>query len=337
MGLNPQAAEVRYGLTDASKLCAALGLTDGAKRQSGGLLIRCPVHGDRTPSCSVTPGPDGTLRVRCFACDWSTDALGLIAAVRGWSLRVADDFRETLAEGANIAGLLSLEAEIRDGRPVPDRPRVPPPKPRPEPPYPSVDEVNDLWRHAALPGDDAESSRYLVGRKIDPIAVGERGLARAIRSPLPPWATYGAKNWIDTGHRLVVRAFDAHGVARGVRAIQVRTNEPPKRLPPAGRKAKGLALVNRAACDVLRGATCGRVVIVEGEPDFLSWGVLTEEPLIGLVSGAWNDSFAAAIPRDCRVILRTHEDEAGERYAQEVAESLAGKRCTIRRSTSEAA
>lgn len=335
--MSEHAREVRNALVDASRLCTALGLADGAKRQSQGLLIRCPVHGDRTPSCSVTPGPDGTLRVRCFACDWATDALGLIAAVRGWSLRIADDFRETLAEGAEIAGMLALEAEIRDGRPVPDRPRVAAPPPRPEPPYPDSDEVNDLWRRASMPEDDAEASRYLVGRKIDPAAIGERQIARVIAAPLPPWATYRGKNWIETGHRLVVRAFDAHGVARGVRAIQIRTSHPPKRLPPAGRKAKGLALVNRAACGMLRGDRPARVVVVEGEPDFMSWTMLTEEPVLGLVSGSWNENFAAAVPRDCRVIIRTHDDEAGDRYAKEIIESLAGKSCTIRRSSSEAA
>jgi hypothetical protein len=295
------------------------------------------VHGDRTPSCSVTVGPDGTLRVRCFACDYSADALGLIATVRGKSLRDPGEFRECLAEGASIAGHLSLEAEILDGKPRPDRPRIAPPTPKPAAPYPELDEVADLWRRGTMPADDPEASRYLVGRKLDPVVIGEFGLARVMQAPVPVWAQYGQRSWLDTGHRLFVRAFDANGNARGVRAIQVRTSDPPKRLPPKGRKAAGLVLANKAAHAMLRGESPGRVVVVEGEPDFLQWATITQDPVVGLVSGSWTDAFGATIPRGCRVIIRTHEDEAGDRYARQVVDSLVGKECVVRRSAVEAA
>lgn len=332
------AREVRYALRDPERLCAALGLAKGASRQASGLLVCCPSHGDRTPSCSVTTGPDGTIRVRCFACDFAGDALHLVALVNGWSTSIPDQFRDTLAEGARIAGALQLEAEILDGRPRADRQRFEAPEPIPPPEYPDAEEVAALWRDAVHPAEDVEASGYLVGRHLDPVLVGDLGLARVVRGELPEWARYGARTWLETGHRLIVRAFDASGLARGVRAIRVRDGESPKRLPPKGRKAAGLALLNRAAhAMVRRKETPARVVLVEGEPDWITRSTLNDEPVIGLVSGSWNDVFAAAIPEGCRVVIRTHEDEAGEKYARQVVASLAGKDCVIRRSASEAA
>lgn len=331
------AREVRSALTDAAKLCAGLGLAKGALPQASGLLICCPVHGDRTPSCSVTRGPDGTVRVRCFACDFSADALGLIAHVQGLSTRDADGFREVLAEGARLAGMLQLEAEIRDGKPRQDRPKVEAPQAGPPPSYPDRDELAALWMGGTHPAEDPEASRYLVGRMLDPQLVGDRELARVVVPPLPVWAQYGRRTWAETGHRLIVRAMDSNGRTRSVRAIQVRTSDPPKRLPPKGRKAAGLVLANHAAQKMLRGEVRPRVVIVEGEPDFLQWSTLTEDPVIGLVAGSWGDDFAKKIPRGSRVAIRTHEDMAGEKYAAQVVASLAGRECVIRRSSTEAA
>lgn len=332
--MTDHAAEVRNALTDPVKLCASLGLTKNAQRQARGLLICCPAHGERNPSCSVTPGPDGTIRVRCFACDFAGDALRLIATVEGLDERT--DFREVLALGAELAGHMSLASEIRDGRATPDRKRVPAPSPAPERGYPERRDVSDLWARGMSPADDREASGYLAFRRIDPVLVASRLLARVIVAPLPAWARFGGRSWLDTGHRLMVRTFDADGSLRGVRAIRVRDGDSPKRLPPAGHKAAGLAMANRAAHEVLRGGTCGRVVIVEGEPDFLSWATQTEEPVLGVLNGSWSDGFAAAIPRGARVVIRTHSDEMGDKYAQTIAESLAGK-CELRRVEPEAA
>jgi 5S rRNA maturation endonuclease (ribonuclease M5) len=80
---------------------------------------------------------------------------------------------------------------------------------------------------------------------------------------------------------------------------------------------------------MLRGITRpGQVVIVEGEPDFLSWCMRTEDPVIGIGSGWWTQDFADRVPERAEVILRTHDDEAGERYAARVAETL-GERAIV--------
>src|SRR5690242_18399964 len=97
-----QATELRYRLADPVDLARRLGLLEGAKRQPTGLFVLCPAHGERTPSCSVTRGPDGTIRVRCFGCDLSGDVLTLVAAASG--LDVRRDFRRVLERAASAAG-----------------------------------------------------------------------------------------------------------------------------------------------------------------------------------------------------------------------------------------
>lgn len=96
------ALRLRRSLIDVPKLCASLGLLTGAKPQAHGLLVLCPWHAEKHASCSVTLGPDGTVRAHCFTCQASGDALALIARVR--ELDVKTQFRDVLAEAARIAG-----------------------------------------------------------------------------------------------------------------------------------------------------------------------------------------------------------------------------------------
>ena len=138
--------EIRRSLTDPRRLCAALGLDKGADRQgAGGITICCPAHGDRTPSCSVTRGPDGTIRVRCFACGWTGDALTLVAQAH--DLDVRHNFRDVLLEAAQIAGLHQVVDELRGETKWEPRPLPKLPEPLPANEYPPLDEVVDVDDH----------------------------------------------------------------------------------------------------------------------------------------------------------------------------------------------
>jgi len=320
--------EIRSSLTDPRRLCDALGvdLRDHKRQANGGLIVRCPIREERSPSCSITRGPDHTVRFKCFGCDATGDALDLIAEVRGIP---QTSFLELLAEAADVAGLSSVADEIRSGRPAPDRPPVKPlPPPEPPKPYPPSDEVRAIWDSAAAAPDDRDTSRYLVGRRIDPVAVHARGLGRVVRDPLPPWACYGSRTWLETGHRLVCRVFDAAGHGRSVRACRVVDGDTPKRLPPKGYRASELVLVNKAAWQMLRGASTTRVLVAEGEPDFLTLATVQPETVavLGIASGSWTNRFAEAVPHGVDVVVFTDPDEAGERYAAKIFESL-GERC----------
>lgn len=101
--MTPDPSTVRREIADPQRLCSALSLTKGAKRQARGLVIRCPWHPDRTPSCSVAVEKDGTIWCHCFSCGAKGDALDLIAQVRGLDVRT--QFATVLEEAAALAGI----------------------------------------------------------------------------------------------------------------------------------------------------------------------------------------------------------------------------------------
>ena len=75
--LTLDADSIKRRLSDPHGVAHALGLIDGARRQSRGLTILCPWHAERTPSCSLTVGADGTLRAYCFGCCNGGDAYSI--------------------------------------------------------------------------------------------------------------------------------------------------------------------------------------------------------------------------------------------------------------------
>lgn len=328
MELSDAARDIRNALSDPRRLVQLLGLDKGAKPQAGGAIVCCPSHNERDASCSVTRGPDGTVRVRCFACDFSADAIGLIAQVHGLSTR-GEQFRDVLVIGAELAGLLALAHDLRDESDAPRAPRrpVPPPAPLPVAEYPDRSEVEALWGACMPVASDQACSGALVARLLDPVEVSLRDLARALPrgANAPQWARYGGRSWFSTGHRMLLRVYDHRGECRSVRSWRVVDGESPKRLPPAGCRSSGLVLANLLAVGMLRRQLCPLdLCIVEGEPDFLvactSWrpGVA----VIGIGSGSWNEDFARAVPRGTRVVVATHNDPAGDRYAEAVIASL---------------
>lgn len=102
------ADRIKAALDDARGLCDALGLLDGRRGkdwhpQAGGAIVLCPWHDERSPSCSVSRGRDGTVRVKCFGCGATGDALSLVAVRHNRDL--AGDFREVLDIAAALAGV----------------------------------------------------------------------------------------------------------------------------------------------------------------------------------------------------------------------------------------
>jgi hypothetical protein len=79
-----------------------------------------------------------------------------------------------------------------------------------------------------------------------------------------------------------------------------------------------------------------RVIVAEGVPDFLTWsahyGDAAEDApaVFGVIAGAWTLAIAATIPQGWTVIIRTHADAAGDKYAETIRATLAG-RCLCKR------
>lgn len=329
------AAEIRRTLVNPRAVCDRLGLLQGATTQTGqGVTIRCPAHGERTPSCSVTIGRDGTLRFRCFGCQATGDVLTLVATVH--DLDVRTNFREVLLAAAELAGLSQVVDELNDRKPYEPRPLPSLPEPGPERDYPDASEVAALWALGGPVAADPASGGHLVGRGLNARTVDSLGLLRALPdgARLPGWASYRGQPWTRSGHRMVVRVFDAAGVLRSVRAWRVEGDAPAKRLPPAGHKATGLVMANRHALELLTGErTTPRVVVVaEGEPDFATCSLLWPTVAVfGITSGSWSADFAKRIPLGSEVVIRTHNDQAGDKYAKDILETVK-TRAVVRRS-----
>lgn len=321
-------------LANPRRLCERLGLLDGAKRQSGdGVLIRCPSHQERTPSCSVTRGPDGTVRCRCFACDWTGDALTLIGVVTGRT-----GFAELVDEVCDMVGVpRPSETEAREWV-APERDSTLTSYRGNQGTRGYPEDAARFWSECGPVSESDPTVRMLVSRGISASSVQRRDLARAIRESgnLPRWASRRVtdedtgdswvEDWRVSGHVLVLPVYDSLGEFRSVRAWRVVDGSGPKRLPPGGHTATGLVLANAAALSVLRQETgpC-RIVIVEGEPDFLTWASKTDDAVFGVLSGAWTDEHAKRIRLGSTILVRTHVDKAGEKYAQQIAGTLKGR------------
>jgi len=334
------AEAIRSALSDAHSLCEQLGLAPAnATRQTRGYSVCCVWHGEKNPSLSVTIGPDGTVRVHCFSCGLSTDALGLVAKVHDLDIR--SQFREVLIVSAGLAGLTDLVDALQR-----DTPYEPParPAPREAPPaveidYPPAEQVALVWSSTTPVTEDLAVGALLSERGIDPNEVARLDLARALaqHATLPRWAGYQGLSWVRTGHRLLLPVYDSDGRMRSLRAWRVVEGDSPKRLPPGGHKAAGLVLANAPALDWLRHSEDlpyapppMELTVVEGEPDFLSRATLNaggessvlQETIIGVLSGSWHPGFAQKVPHGSGVVLMTHRDRAGDKYAQEVAKTL---------------
>jgi hypothetical protein len=257
----------------------------------------------------------------------------MIALANNLNVSSGEDFRKILAIGAQIGGDLRLADEIGNGtrfaglaarKPI----KAPPAEPPRE--YPPISEVGKIWSMGLAIETDTDASDYLRGRQIDPAAATRLGLAHVLANgcTVPAWATCKAGPWSTSGYRLIVRAWDAGGKLRSVRSWQVDGAEGPKRLPPSGHKQAGLVQANACAVKMLLGqAPAGRVLICEGEPDWMTWStrVPADVAVFGIGSGAWTPEHAAKIPKGSEVLILTHRDPAGHKYAKHVLDTLSEK------------
>jgi hypothetical protein len=316
-------------LADRGVLAVALAL--GAEERPGRSVAPCPACGADRRGSADPRGPVGTTRDgrgwRCHRCGAGGDGATWAAlAVTGhpspgerW-----DEVRRALELG-DSAGWRALA------------PRPPPPKP---PEYPPAADVTAIWAAARGVTYDDEVSALLARRGLDPLLAEDLDLGRALSrdAQLPPWASYRGRPWTACGYRLVVPGYDARGAMRNLRAWRVTPakDDSPKRI--VCRRAAGLVLADGLARQVLAAGAAPEwwadrpleLVITEGEPDYLTWamrygssaGLERAPAVIGVCSGSWSPELAARIPDGARVSIRTHRDDAGNKYAASISATL---------------
>lgn len=228
---------------DPIALCKELGIDRPFKRQPGGLIVCCPAHNEKDPSCSVSRGADGTLRVKCFSCGFSADAVGLVQKVHGL------DFQEALRELARMCGRWDMLDDSLPRRPAPPRP------PPPEPELPALPDerfheiASALLERCPLMADE-ETRTYVESRGVlvDACNAGCAALP-AIRGGLLAElrASFGDEDLERAGlfkkgrfmfpmHRLIIPWRNRDG---RIQTIQRRrlTGEEPKYVFASGRQA----------------------------------------------------------------------------------------------------
>lgn len=216
---------------------------------------------------------------------------------------------------------------------------------------PPLEEVLELWHRAAPARSDSSVAAWILARGLDSADIEDRDLARALPSSgaLPAWARSRAGTWRASGHRALFALFGSHGAIESLRARAViEPTQPAKALSPTGFAVTGLVLADALARLMLADAALGDgspacelvrevgLVVAEGEPDFATWasrasdGQQDAPAVIGLMSGSWTSELADRVPNGTRVVLRTHHDRVGDRYATQVIETLSG-RCALLR------
>lgn len=314
---------------------------DGSRRQGIGPCPACGQESGRGSGDRRRPihwGQGGSAEGwACASCGARGDALQLVS----WFV-ARSTLREAGKEGQReVRGFLAA-AGVCD--PVPDedwRPRAPVPPRAP----PAVEEVREqppaaevaaLWALAVPVDADAEVADYLAGRGLDPFAVSVLDLARAlpVGAACPRWARCAGRRWSET-HRLLLRVVGPDGRTQSLRARSVLAGLSPKVAAAGGSPAGGMVYADRAARRMLHRQEAGRLVVVEGDPDWLTWATQPAPTwgTLGIWSGAWSPALAAAIPDGSEVVLRPHEDEdgTGDRYADQVVETLRRRRVRVLR------
>jgi hypothetical protein len=303
----------------------------------------CPVcraavrgHHDRRPPVTVY-WRDGAAHWHCKAsgCGAGGGVQALRAALRFGEIPPAGDPRW---------------ATLHD-QPIARAPRAALPPP---PDYPPVTEVQALWRACrTVDAPEGGEGVYFDTRGISAARVAMLDLSRSLvlDAPLPAWVPRAVVDTrvSDGGYRLVTPMFDALGTLRSVRfraTGSVRNGR--KTLNPQGFGYAGLVMADPMAQALLRGTPGttsvrwdGRIVVVEGEPDFWTWATHAARfqsdatwAVFAIAAGSWSPAIAARIPDTARVIVRTHHDPAGNGYAARIRQSFTGRPVVVVRSRS---
>jgi DNA primase len=340
------ARRIREAAHDPYRVCDALGLLDEGRGRTWfadndrSLRVRCPWHDERTGSCSVSVGPDGTIRVRCFGCPASGDVLSLVAAVH--RLDVRRDFQRVLELAAEVAGVARPENASPSPRraPAPIELRV-----EPERDDGTIGDVAHVLRELVPVAKNPEAMEYLRARRIahgpawgwfalpdDPQRLD------ALRHEIVDHV--GQDAWMRTGlawpsgcfaprwaGRLVVPWEAPNGAVEYLvgRSIGEPREGEPRYEGLKGRRANwpwgGADLHELAGPDTA-------VAIVEGAVDALSFNLLCARHGVDCIAIAlpgvnqWRDAWAD-LARDRPAVVALDADKAGQRHTDKIKAALA--------------
>jgi hypothetical protein len=291
---------------------------------------------------------------RCWTCDASGDAIDFVAYdLGGERFRDASD---------------ALKSEVRawfEGKVASELPRasrlLPALRKHEQHPawenadaaYPPIGQVEALWDACLAVDQDAEVLAYLAHRDIKTANIVEHDCARALPVGVlcPTWARINERPWTETRHRLLVPMYDQLGQMRSLLARSVEMSPAIKSVGASGYARRGLVMAGQHGRQVLLSGPVRslhrienyQLKIYEGEIDWLRAVGNGEDceveyrmhlsgfrGAMGIVSGSFTRDIACRIPAHSTVVLCTDDDEAGDKYAADIAELL-GTKITVER------
>jgi len=336
-----------------ASVATALGLE--VRRGGPGSLTPCPACQAPQRGSTDRRGPVGLTRDglgwRCHRCQASGNAVDLAALVSRGTVPSTSD-KAGWRDVATFCEAHGFCTPSTPGTTPSPRPRAkatpPPPAPPPAPPpvRPPEAEVRALWEACGLVTEDADVCAWLEARALDPTVVAERELVRALplTGSLPRWCCYSGRGWRGSSHRVIVPLYGPGGRLESLhaRAVNPATPKKDKAASPKDAEVRGLVMADAGGRLLLEGTAppgARQVLVTEGVPDFLTWatrfGDAAEDapPVLGVIAGSWSADIAATIPRGWTVIIHTHNDKAGNKYAATIHASVAGRNeCKRRRS-----
>ena len=320
---------------DCYPIATSLGLVADRRRRAIGPCPQCNAARRHTKSAdkrgALLVRPDGK-GWHCAQCETSGDAAVLVALHQDGARKLGDRGVEWAARwlGLDTSQPMPVTAPSRPVAAADDET---------EPDYPR-ERAAALWQACGRVDGDDECRAYLESRGIDAAEVSRLDLARALPvEHRPRWTVHAptkggpAATWAETGYRLVLPLWTVRGELGNVTARPLyRPADGAKKSTSAGPRS-GLTMADTRAWIALAqdGPASSRgtpiVIVAEGEPDYLeiaSWRWLdgARPMVLGTFSGGWSQPLADRIPDGSRVVAVTHDDDAGDGYAAQIAASI---------------
>ncbi len=267
----------------AEELARALGAP--LHRTSRGVMVRCPVHADRTPSLAIGESSDGHILLHCFAgCTF--------AAVRN-ALRARGMWPES--QGGWQVPDPAAKARRKAEMAAAEKPRI--------------EGAQRLWRQGQPVSPDDPAGLYLMGRGLPGSWPASLRYLPTVRHP-------------SGAHVPALIAAACRWPERSPRAVQMTalTSEGHKADVTPVRWTKGVLV--QAAVRLAPWRQSSPIVITEGVEDGLAVLRAVSSATVWAVLGVSNAS-SLALPSGAETVLALDGDEAGRKWGKAAAATLA--------------
>ena len=298
----------------------------GMKTKNGKNYGDCPAcHASkRSTSGKGNRGPVNIFRAdggdywKCFPCGAGGDTLDLVAYhLHGMKGSQVKDFKQ-IKEFFEVKNFATEEVEVQM-------------KKEEYPPSHDIINLRERLRTSTVCKLQHEhideflvrrgiNPRRLLGCAIFPDSFDYDALTNVKLSSgdmMPFWPSSWAQRY-----PIMVPLFDLTLTMRSFQGRAINPREKPKSMCPAHYAQTGLFFANAQALEFLKSGGHKTVWVVEGEMDYMTMSCHHDGPVIGIKSGSIEIFSNIKHRKDVTFILATHNDKAGDRYAEKIVAQL---------------